>query len=94
MLDSASAIVAEHAELERRMTDPEVLADPVMLRKVNKRYAALAPTVAATGDKWTIGPIAYERDNLPSGAGPVTLTAGVNLAGARVITYSTSGATS
>ena len=47
MLDSASAIVAEHAELERRMTDPEVLADPVMLRKVNKRYAALAPTVAA-----------------------------------------------
>ena len=47
MLDSAAAIVAEHAELERRMTDPEVLADPVLMRKVNKRYAALGPTVAA-----------------------------------------------
>ncbi|OXS19059.1 hypothetical protein CGU36_27215, partial [Pseudomonas fluorescens] len=57
-------------------------------------FRSLAPTVAATGDKWTIGPIAYERDNVPTGAGPVTLTAGVNLAGAQVITYGTSGATS
>lgn len=57
-------------------------------------FRSLAPTVAATGDKWTIGPIAYERDNVPSGAGPVTLTSGVNLAGAQIITYGTSGATS
>ncbi|MBC9957014.1 peptide chain release factor 1 [Yimella sp. cx-51] len=47
MLDSAETVVAEHAELERQMTDPAVLGDPVALRKVNKRYAALAPTVAA-----------------------------------------------
>ena len=47
MLDSAEAIVAEHAELERRMADPAVASDPDRAREVAKRYAALGPTVAA-----------------------------------------------
>ncbi len=45
--DSALPLVREHGELERRMADPAVHADPSLLRKVTKRYAALAPTVAA-----------------------------------------------
>ncbi|AKT52375.1 peptide chain release factor 1 [Arsenicicoccus sp. oral taxon 190] len=47
MLESAHAIVAEHADLERQLADPAVHADPAALRRLNKRYAALAPTVAA-----------------------------------------------
>ena len=47
MLESAAALVEEHAALEHQMADPSVVADPARLREVNKRYAALAPTVAA-----------------------------------------------
>ncbi|MCH8612345.1 peptide chain release factor 1 [Arsenicicoccus dermatophilus] len=47
MLESARAIVEEHAELERRLADPAVHADQAALRRLNKRYAAIAPTVAA-----------------------------------------------
>ncbi len=57
MLESAQALVDEHAGLERLLADPAVVSDPDRLREVNKRYAALAPTVsayrawrAATGD--------------------------------------------
>ena len=47
MLESAAALVQEHAALERQLADPAVLADLDNVRKINKRYAALAPTVAA-----------------------------------------------
>ena len=47
MLESALALVEEHAALEARMADPAVAADQVALREINRRYAALAPTVAA-----------------------------------------------
>ncbi len=47
MWESAAALVAEHAELEARLADPLVLADQSQIRKLNKRYAALGPTVAA-----------------------------------------------
>ena len=47
MLESAATIVAEHAELERQLADPALHNDQTALRKTNKRYAALAPTVAA-----------------------------------------------
>ena len=46
-LASAQAIVAEHADLEQQLADPAVHADQDAVRKVNKRYAALGPTVAA-----------------------------------------------
>jgi peptide chain release factor 1 len=47
MLESAAALVQEHADLEKRLADPEVFGDQNLVRKLNKRYAALAPTVAA-----------------------------------------------
>jgi peptide chain release factor 1 len=47
MLESAAVLVDEHAALERRLADPEVASDPDRLREVSKRYAALAPVVAA-----------------------------------------------
>ena len=47
MLESAASIVQEHADLERQLADPGVHADQDLVRKLNKRYAALAPTVAA-----------------------------------------------
>ena len=47
MLDSAVALVEEHAALEARMADPALAGDQAALRTASKRYAALAPTVAA-----------------------------------------------
>ncbi len=47
LLMSAAPLVAEHAELERAMTDPALHADPAALRRTTKRYAALGPVVAA-----------------------------------------------
>ncbi|NHN56386.1 peptide chain release factor 1 [Calidifontibacter sp. DB0510] len=47
MLESAAAVVAEYADLERQLADPAIHSDPAALRRVNKRYAALGPTVAA-----------------------------------------------
>jgi len=47
MLDSAQALVDEYADLERQLADPAVHGDQSRVRTLNKRYAALAPTVAA-----------------------------------------------
>nr|WP_218913121.1 peptide chain release factor 1 [Janibacter alkaliphilus] len=51
-MESARAVVAEHAELEARLADPEVVGDPDRLREVNSRYAALTPVVTAYA-AWT-----------------------------------------
>ena len=50
MFESAEAMVAEHAALEARLADPDVVGDPQRLREVNTRYAALTPVVAAYRD--------------------------------------------
>ncbi|KGN40031.1 peptide chain release factor 1 [Knoellia aerolata] len=47
MFESAAALAQEHAQLERAMGDPAVASDPDQLRELNKRYAALGPTVTA-----------------------------------------------
>ncbi len=47
MFESAAALLAEYEEIERALADPSVHGDPTALRRLNKRYAALAPTVAA-----------------------------------------------
>lgn len=39
------ALVAEHAELERRLADPAVHADAATARKLGRRYAELGPVV-------------------------------------------------
>jgi peptide chain release factor 1 len=38
-------LVAEHGELERRLADPAVHADPALARRVGRRYAELTPVV-------------------------------------------------
>ena len=45
--DSALPLLAEHADIERQLADPAVHGDPAALKRLNKRYAALGPTVAA-----------------------------------------------
>ncbi|XVX21354.1 peptide chain release factor 1 [Actinomycetota bacterium] len=47
MLESAAALVSEYADLERQLADPEVFGDQDLVRRLNKRYAQLGPTVAA-----------------------------------------------
>jgi peptide chain release factor 1 len=47
MFESATTLVAEFEDLELRLSDPAVHGDPAALRRLNKRYAALSPTVAA-----------------------------------------------
>ena len=44
---SALPLLAEHAQIEEQLADPAVHGDPTALRRLNKRYAALGPTVAA-----------------------------------------------
>src|SRR5581483_1577763 len=49
MTDSAPAIdamLAEHAELQRRLADPDLHSDAGAARKVGRRFAHLAPIVA------------------------------------------------
>lgn len=38
---------AEFGSIEERLADPSVHSDPAVFRKLTKRYAALAPTIAA-----------------------------------------------
>ena len=47
MLESAATLVQEYADLEAQLAEPSVHFDQGLVRKLNKRYAALAPTVAA-----------------------------------------------
>src|SRR3954452_510128 len=47
VVDSGRAVLKEYTDLERRLADPEVFGDQTLVRTLNKRYAALAPTVAA-----------------------------------------------
>ncbi len=79
MSDTATAIdaiVAEHAELELRLSEPELHADPAMARKVGRRFAQIAPIVAthrkleaARGDLETARELAADDSSF---AGEVT----------------------
>lgn len=41
--DAIDAMLAEHADLERQLSDPELHADAANARRVGKRFAQLAP---------------------------------------------------
>ena len=45
--DAIDAVLTEHADLERQLSDPELHSDAANARRVGKRFAQLAP-VAAT----------------------------------------------
>jgi peptide chain release factor 1 len=46
-VQAIDALLAEHAELERQLADPELHSNPANARKVGRRFAQLAPIVAA-----------------------------------------------
>ncbi|GAB76727.1 bacterial peptide chain release factor 1 (bRF-1) [Austwickia chelonae] len=50
MLESAAAQAQEYAEIEARLADPAIFADQSLVKKLNKRYAALAPIVRSYGE--------------------------------------------
>jgi peptide chain release factor 1 len=43
VFEAIDDLLAEHAELERRLADPEVHTDQALARKLGKRYAELTP---------------------------------------------------
>jgi peptide chain release factor 1 len=45
MFDSVGELVAEHADLERRLADPTIHADQGTARRLGRRYAELTPIV-------------------------------------------------
>jgi peptide chain release factor 1 len=47
VLEAAEALLAEHADLERRLADPQVHTDQSLARRLARRYAELTPVVAA-----------------------------------------------
>jgi|GEM_PF-5991661 len=51
--DAVDAVLAEHADLERQLSDPDLHNDTVNARRVGKRFAQLAP-IAGTYRKFTL----------------------------------------
>src|SRR5918911_4933626 len=47
LLDAVRPLLEEHAELERRMAEPGLHADPALARKLGRRYAELGQLVEA-----------------------------------------------
>src|SRR3954451_23584246 len=47
VFESVHELIAEYAELEKRLADPAVHADAGAARKLGRRYAELGPVVAA-----------------------------------------------
>jgi peptide chain release factor 1 len=52
VFENVDDLVAEHADLERRLADPAVHADQAQARRLGRRYAELGPIVA-TYRAWT-----------------------------------------
>jgi peptide chain release factor 1 len=47
MLDSVQALLAEHQQLQTQLSDAAVHANPVLAKKLNRRYAELSAIVSA-----------------------------------------------
>ena len=45
--EAAEPLLAEHAEIERRLSDPSIHADPARARALGRRYAVLVPVARA-----------------------------------------------
>ncbi len=61
--DGGRSVVEEYADLERRLAEPDIHSDQTFVRTLNKRYAALAPTVAAYRElERTKGDLAAARE--------------------------------
>jgi peptide chain release factor 1 len=53
MFDAIDGLTAEHASIERRLANPDVLADPAVSRKLNQRYAELSAILRVHHD-WQV----------------------------------------
>ena len=51
MFEAVEGMLAEHAEVERRLSEPETHTDPVLSKRLNQRYAALS-AVIRTWQEW------------------------------------------
>ena len=47
LFENADPLIAEHDRLEAQLADPATHADPALMRRVGRRYAALRPVVEA-----------------------------------------------
>jgi len=47
--DRLAGLLDEYAELERRLADPAIHADPATARRVGRRFAELTPLHKAAG---------------------------------------------
>lgn len=47
MFESVSALIEEHAELQERLADPAVHADPAASKRINRRYSELSKILGA-----------------------------------------------
>ena len=47
MFESVNTLIAEHDDLQRQLSDPELHGDPVRSKRVNRRYAELSRIVAS-----------------------------------------------
>jgi peptide chain release factor 1 len=47
MFESVQGLLAEHADLEKQLSDPELHSDPARSKRINRRYAELSRIVAA-----------------------------------------------
>ncbi|WP_310528123.1 peptide chain release factor 1 [Nocardioides sp.] len=52
MFEAVEGLVAEHAELEGRLSEPETHADQRLAKKLNQRYAELS-AIVATWRRWS-----------------------------------------
>jgi peptide chain release factor 1 len=75
------AILTEHADLERQLSDPELHTDAGRARKVGRRFAALAPIVAtyrkletARGDLEAARELAADDDSFAAEVTELTTT--------------------
>ncbi len=47
MFESVQSLLAEHADLEKQLSDPDLHSDPARSKRINRRYAELGRIVAA-----------------------------------------------
>jgi peptide chain release factor 1 len=84
MTDTAPAVealLAEHADLERQLADPNLHADPSAARKVGRRFAQVSPIVAtyrkleaARGDLAAARELAADDDSFVAEVGELEAT--------------------
>src|ERR1700761_1318994 len=66
MTQAIDTLVAEHADLERQLSDPELHNDAANARKVGRRFAQLAPIVTTHRKLETVRGVRQAARELPA----------------------------